>query len=117
MSEGPFIRNVSDVAPVPCPCGEARRIVTGADNDRVSIHRVSINGEARVHYHERLTEHYVVLEGTGEIELDGVRHAVGPGDVVAIPPGTHHALRGHFEILNIVTPPFDPEDEHEAAEV
>jgi len=107
-----FVRHGSDVAPVPCPCGQATRIISGADNDLVSIHRVRIDGEAKMHYHKVLAEHYVVLSGSGEIELDDERIAVGPGDVVYIPPGTAHALRGRFEIINVVTPPFDPADEY-----
>lgn len=107
-----FVRKASDVTPVPCPCGEATRIITGDDNDLVSIHRVVIRGEAKKHYHERLNEHYIVLKGEGEVELDGERAPAAPGDVIAIPAGVRHALRGHFEIINVVTPPFDPDDEH-----
>ncbi|MCP4642769.1 MAG: cupin domain-containing protein [bacterium] len=107
-----YVRKAADVTPVPCPCGEATRIVTGADNDRVSIHRVRIEGEAKKHYHKVLHEHYIVLEGSGEVELGDERVPVEAGDVIAIPPGTPHALRGHFEIINVVTPPFDSEDEY-----
>jgi mannose-6-phosphate isomerase-like protein (cupin superfamily) len=107
-----FVRKLTDVAPVDCPCGQAWRIITGEDNDRVSIHRVSIDGAAKEHYHKSLTECYIVLSGSGEVELDGERVAVEPGDVVYIPPPTRHALRGHFEIINVVTPPFDSADEH-----
>ena len=107
-----FVRRASDVQPVPCPCGQATRIITGEDNDLVSVHRVRIDGEAQKHYHDRLTECYVVLTGMGEIELDDDTVAVEPGDVVYIPPKTQHALRGRFEIINVVAPPFDASDEH-----
>jgi len=107
-----FVRKARDVAPVRCPCGSATRIITAADNDRVSVHRVAIRGEAKTHYHETLTEVYVILEGTGEIELDDEHVPVEPGDVVYIPPSTRHALHGHFDIINIVSPPFDADDEH-----
>ena len=42
---------------------------------------------------------------------DKKRIPVEPGDVVYIPPGTRHALRGTVEILNVVSPPFDAADE------
>ncbi len=112
MNDTVIIRNFQDIAPVECPCGEARRIITGDDNSNLSIHRVQVSQEAKAHYHERLTEYYVILNGQGEIEVDGKALPVKPGDVVMIPPGTRHALRGEFEIINIVTPPFDPTDEH-----
>ena len=112
MTKRYLVRKLADIAPVPCPCGQARRIITGADNDLLSVHRVAIDGKAQVHYHKELTEYYVILEGSGEIILDGERLPVGPDDVIMIPPGTHHALDGEFEIINIVCPPFDPADEH-----
>jgi len=118
MTRGPaverpyIIRKLDAVAPVPCPCGEARRILTGADNALLSIHRVSVSGTAKVHYHERLTEYYIVLSGSGRIFLNGEPHPVEANDVILIPPGTAHALDGAFEIINVVCPPFDPSDEH-----
>lgn len=112
MSGGYIIRNAADVAPVACPCGQARRIVTAADGGAVSIHRVTISQEAKKHYHRRLTEYYYILSGEGEIELDDERRPVKPGDVIVIRPGVAHVLRGEMEILNIVSPPFDPADEY-----
>jgi len=106
-----IIKRGADAVPVQCPCGEARRILTGTDNDLLSIHHVTIAKTARKHYHKKLTEYYVILSGTGDIQLDDDQVAVGPGDVVMIPPLTRHAARGALEIMNIVCPPFDPDDE------
>ncbi len=106
-----FVRKAADVAPVACPCGQARRIITAADNDRVSLHRVAIDGQAARHYHKVASEYYYILSGAGEIALDDERLPVGPGDAVYIPPGVRHALSGQFEIINVVSPPFDPADE------
>lgn len=105
------IRNFEDVEPTACPCGQARRAITGADGAPVSVHRVTIDREAKPHHHERLTEVYIVLRGEGEIVLDGEARAVRPGDVILILPGVVHAARGDLEILNVVSPPFDPADE------
>ena len=107
-----FVRKTSDVNPTPCPCGQSRRIITAEDGAPCSVHRVSLSGDAEVHYHNKLTECYVILEGSGEMILDDECVLVGPGDVVYIPPGTRHALRGTVEILNVVSPPFDASDEH-----
>jgi mannose-6-phosphate isomerase-like protein (cupin superfamily) len=105
------IRKLGDTDAVPCPCGSARRILTRTDGGPVSIHRVTISTDAKLHYHKALTEHYIVLSGSGEMELDGERVPVGPGDVAMIPPLVRHAARGKMEIINVVCPPFDPEDE------
>ena len=107
-----LVRRLNETQAVDCPCGSSRRILTGVDNKVLSIHRVTIYKGARKHFHKKATEYYVILSGTGEIELDEDSVTVAPGDVVMIPPLTRHVARGNFEIINIVYPPFDPEDEY-----
>jgi mannose-6-phosphate isomerase-like protein (cupin superfamily) len=111
MHSGYVIRHREDCAPVECPCGAATRVLTGEDSDVLSVHFVDISLEAEPHRHARLTEVYVVVEGEGAIELDGVREPVRPGSVVLIRPGTVHRAIGALKIINVVTPPFDPTDE------
>jgi mannose-6-phosphate isomerase-like protein (cupin superfamily) len=106
-----IIKRLDETAPVDCPCGDASRVLTSADNDRLSVHVVRISRDSKAHYHTRLTETYYVLEGSGDIELDGERTAISPGTVVHIPPGVRHRAVGELVVLNIVTPPFDPADE------
>jgi mannose-6-phosphate isomerase-like protein (cupin superfamily) len=45
------------------------------------------------------------------VKLDDERMAVGPGGAVLIPPGVWHRAAGRMTILNVVVPPFDPNDE------
>jgi mannose-6-phosphate isomerase-like protein (cupin superfamily) len=45
------------------------------------------------HYHAEAEEIYYVVEGSGEMELDGERRPVGIGDAVLIPPGARHQIR------------------------
>jgi len=118
MSNGPsrpIIVDLNAVAPVPCPCGRSRRGLMAPDNHLCSLHRVSISATAQAHRHQRMTEVYYFLEGTGEIELDGQRTPVRPGMAVMIPPGVVHravvAPDQEMTILNFVMPPFNPEDE------
>lgn len=101
-----------EIDPVRCPCGWARRAFAAPDNDVATVHRVDIEADSQVHYHTRLTEIYVVLEGEGHLELDGERVPVRPMTVVMILPGCRHRAVGQLRLLNIVVPPFDPEDEH-----
>mgnify|MGYP000123800086 CR=1 FL=1 len=111
----PFLLADLDALPgVPCPCGTSRRAFMRPDNRACSLHRVTIRRDAEAHYHKRLTEVYYVLEGEGQIELDGTLHPLRPGMAVMIRPGTRHravAGDGPMTILNCVVPPFDPEDE------
>jgi mannose-6-phosphate isomerase-like protein (cupin superfamily) len=46
------------------------------------------------HYHAESEEIYYVVEGSGEMELDGEVRAIGVGDAVLIPPGAWHQVRG-----------------------
>jgi mannose-6-phosphate isomerase-like protein (cupin superfamily) len=76
-----------------------------------SVHLVEIRNDARLHYHRRMTEIYVVLEGEGEIELDGARLPLKPLTSVLIKPGCRHRAVGHLTLLNVPVPAFDPADE------
>ena len=66
------------------------------------------------HYHRASEEIYFVLDGEGEMELDGERRQVSPGDAVAIPAGSWHELRAEgdrpLRILCCCTPPYRHED-------
>jgi mannose-6-phosphate isomerase-like protein (cupin superfamily) len=94
-----------------CPCGTARRAFADEPGSAASAHVVEIKKDSAVHYHRKTTEIYVVLEGNGQIELDGVLHPLKPLSAVYIPPGCRHRAIGLLKILNIPVPPFDPQDE------
>jgi mannose-6-phosphate isomerase-like protein (cupin superfamily) len=94
-----------------CPCGMTRRAFTDDAEQIASMHVVDVTVDAQTHYHKRLTELYYVLEGEGEMELDGRRYPVRPGSAVLIKPGCRHRAIGQFKILNVPIPAFDPADE------
>jgi mannose-6-phosphate isomerase-like protein (cupin superfamily) len=105
------ISKPSELPAIECPCGETRRAFVD-DPDRIaSLHIVEISANARTHYHKRLTEIYYILEGTGEMELDGERHPVRPGDAILVKPGCRHRAIGKLKVLNVPIPAFDPADE------
>jgi len=109
--KGYIVRRVMDVPPVPCPCGQSIRAITGGDNDLASIHVVTISRDSRLHYHKELTEFYYVLEGEGQMQLNDDLIKLEPYTLVMIKPMTRHVARGNLKILNIVVPPFKEEDE------
>ena len=96
---------------VPCPCGAARRAFTNDPDRTASLHVVEISEDSKSHYHKRTTEIYFVLEGSGQVELDGQRFDVGPGTSILIKPGCRHRAIGNLKILNVPVPAFDPGDE------
>jgi mannose-6-phosphate isomerase-like protein (cupin superfamily) len=54
------------------------------------------------HYHAESEEIYYVLEGSGEMELDGERRQVDVGDAVLIPPGARHQIRADADGLRFL---------------
>lgn len=96
---------------ITCSCGTARRAFMVPEISTASVHMVDISIDAKVHYHKKLTEIYLVLEGEGHLELDGDMVPVRPLSTVMIKPGCRHRAVGKMRIINIPVPPFDPSDE------
>ena len=107
-----MITSFDDIEPVKCPCGFSRRAFVSPENPVATMHIVDIKEDARAHYHKKLTEIYLVLEGGGEMELDGERVPIKPFSAVFIKPGCRHRAVGKMRIVNVSIPAFEPEDEH-----
>jgi mannose-6-phosphate isomerase-like protein (cupin superfamily) len=71
-------------------------------------------GQATERHHHRISEElYYVVEGQGEMEIDGERAEVGVGDAILIPPGAWHQLAagaGGVRILCCCAPPYSDDD-------
>ena len=106
------VEHLNEIEPTQCPCGTTRRAFIGPDNDVASIHYVDISEDSRVHYHKRMTEIYLILEGEGHLELDGDLIPVRPMSTILIKPGCKHRAVGKMKIVNVPIPAFDPNDEY-----
>jgi mannose-6-phosphate isomerase-like protein (cupin superfamily) len=106
-----MVAQLEDIPAVACPCGQSRRAFVTPDNDVATLHMVDITADSRVHYHRRLTELYLILEGEGHMELDGDRIPVKPLTAIFITPGCRHRAVGRLRLVNVPIPAFDPEDE------
>ena len=66
------------------------------------------------HYHRDAEEIYFVLEGEGQLELEGERARVEAGDAIPIEPGAWHQIRNlgtvPLRILCCCSPPYRHED-------
>jgi len=102
---------VDEIAPAACPCGLSRRAFAGEDGAAASVHVTDITAEARVHYHKKLTEVYLILAGEGHMELDGRRVPVRPMTAVLVEPLCRHRAVGNIRAAIFVTPPFEAADE------
>ena len=57
------------------------------------------------HYHTEAEEVYYVLEGHGEIRIDGATYPIQPKDVIVIAPGERHKVWpvGDADLVMVVT--------------
>lgn len=85
------------------------------DDAQVSIARARVapGVTTRWHYLTATTERYVLLEGSGLVEVAGLAsRRVGPGDVVIIPPGAQQRIANTGDtdlvFLAICSPRFTP---------
>lgn len=86
----------------------------GADDPAVSIARARVEPGVTTRWHRLrgIAERYVILEGSGRVELgDALARDVGPGDVVLIPPECAQRITntGSSDLifLAICTPRFE----------
>lgn len=86
-----------------------------AGDPDVSIARARVAPGVTTRWHRLrgIAERYVLLEGRGTVEVEGLAAAsVGAGDVVLIPPGARQRIRndgdGDLVLLAICTPRFVP---------
>ena len=105
------IAQLDELAPTRCPCGFARRAFADSPSNVASMHVVDIEADSQTHYHKKMTEIYLVLEGEGQMELDGKLFSVKPMTAIYIRPGCRHRAIGKLKILNIPVPAFDEKDE------
>jgi mannose-6-phosphate isomerase-like protein (cupin superfamily) len=103
----------AQVPPVECSCGSARRAFVDLPDYPATVHRTEISTDARVHYHQRLTETYYFLECApdAQMQLDSQYLPVRPGMCVVIRPGCRHRAVGRMTVLIVSMPKFDPADE------
>lgn len=81
-------------------------------NQSLAEARVPAGSATQRHYHKLAEEFYFILEGRGEMEIDGERSSVGPGDAILIPAGAWHTIVAENELrfLCCCAPPYSHDD-------
>ena len=91
------IRNIANVPAFTTKDGsEIRELLARRNscirNQSLAEARVLPGTSTAPHYHPRTEEIYYILAGTGRMTIDGQSEDVGPGDAIAIPPGSIHTI-------------------------
>jgi mannose-6-phosphate isomerase-like protein (cupin superfamily) len=98
--DGSTIRSILDLsnAPVRSQSLAEATLPAGAATDR--------------HYHAASEEFYFLLDGRGEMEIDGETRVVAAGDAIMIPAGAWHQIRAidPLRFLCCCSPPYSHED-------
>lgn len=111
------IRNVQDQIPFTTKDGSTIRSILDRANAPVanqSLAEATLPAGTATdrHYHKVSEELYFLLDGSGQMEIDGETRDVGPGDAILIPPGAWHQIRASepLRFLCCCAPPYAHED-------
>jgi mannose-6-phosphate isomerase-like protein (cupin superfamily) len=113
------IRSRQDATPFTTADGSTIRVLLDADaggavNQSLAEAWLEPGQATERHYHARTEELYVVLDGRGEVEVDGERASVGPGDAILLAPGAWHQIRAStgepLRFLCCCAPPYSHDD-------
>ena len=111
------VQNVSAQVPFTTKDGSTIRSILDCTNAPVQNQslaeaHVPSGGRTQRHYHKVAEELYFILEGAGEIELDGESRMIVRGDAILIPPGTWHTITATepLRFLCCCAPPYAHDD-------
>jgi mannose-6-phosphate isomerase-like protein (cupin superfamily) len=112
------VRSRQGAAPFTTLDGSTIRVLLDAEsggtaNQSLAEAELRPQQETQRHYHARTEEIYVLLEGGGEMEVEGDRAEVGVGDAILIPAGARHQITAGEDgarFLCCCAPPYSDED-------
>jgi len=106
------VTSIAGAEPFTTKDGSTIRELHHTDAQSLAEARLDPGRSTERHYHARTEEIYFLLEGTAEMELDGERRRLAPGDAVLIPPGTWHQITAvdSLRFLCCCAPPYAHED-------
>ena len=107
------LQSLADAEPFTTKDGSTIRELHHTRAQSLAEARLEPGQATQRHYHARAEEIYLVTEGGGVLEVDGVVRDVREGDAVLIPPGARHELIAGPEgvrILCMCAPPYAHDD-------
>jgi mannose-6-phosphate isomerase-like protein (cupin superfamily) len=116
-----FVRSLEHAEPFTTADGSTIRELLGLPTAPVrsqSLAEATLEpGQAtQRHYHAETEEIYYLVEGRGELEVEGERRELVAGDAALIPSGAWHQIRataeGRLRFLCCCAPPYRHEDTH-----
>jgi len=102
-----------DAAPFTTKDGSTIREYLHTDMQSLAEASLEPGQATRRHYHGQSEEIYLIVDGEGDLEVDGDTRRVAVGDAILIPPGSWHELaagRSGVRLLCCCVPPYSDDD-------
>ncbi len=106
------LRSLSGAEPFTTKDGSTIRELHHTFAQSLAEASLAAGGATERHYHRLSEEIYLIVEGEGDLEVDGERRHVVPGDAALIPPGARHTIvaTSDLRLLCCCAPPYSHED-------
>jgi mannose-6-phosphate isomerase-like protein (cupin superfamily) len=106
------LRSIATAEPFTTKDGSTIRELHHTDRQSLAEATLEPGQATERHFHAATEEIYFVLEGEGDLEIDGGIRRVEPGDAALIPPGARHQITAHgmLRFLCCCSPPYAHED-------
>ena len=106
------IAALAEAKPFTTKDGSTIRELHHTDEQSLAEATLPPGGATQRHHHRVSEEIYFLLEGEGEIEVEGEQRHVAPGDAVLIPAGAWHEIAAETELrfLCCCAPPYNDDD-------
>ena len=101
------------------PWGWYKTLTSGSD---FHVKRISVHPGGRINprRHRHAAQHWIVVDGTAEVTLEGETQLLDPGESISIPAGAAHALatseNGALTLIEVQAGPNAGKDEFERLE-
>ncbi|MEI6278352.1 MAG: cupin domain-containing protein [Verrucomicrobiae bacterium] len=112
-----IVQNLSSQKPFTTADGSGIRSILDrgnapVQNQSLAEATVPAGSSTQRHHHRASEEFYFILEGFGNMEIDGSRREIVPGDAILIPPGARHRISATtaLRFLCCCAPPYSHED-------
>jgi quercetin dioxygenase-like cupin family protein len=86
------VSSLATAAPFTTKDGSTIRELHHTDAQSLAEATLAAGQSTQRHFHRASEEIYFLLEGEGELEIDGDRRRIAPGDAALIPAGAWHEL-------------------------
>ncbi len=92
-----YVVNKSTIVPRDRGYGERVYELAGPEDGNIHKHCIAIvdidpGKSSKSHYHPSVEETYFVLAGRALVNVDGMDVIIKLGDLITIPPGSHHKV-------------------------